>query len=66
MSDASLNNVILAVVVKNGKSRKVSGGAPIFIVDSDEELERMSSLISRITISMVHEIDEGIRIIVKH
>ncbi|AZR72758.1 hypothetical protein BBF96_04735 [Anoxybacter fermentans] len=64
--DTSLNNVILAVVVMNDKVKKVSGGAPIFIAENEKELEKISMLISRVTMSMVHEISDGIRIIVKH
>ncbi|MCK4259045.1 MAG: hypothetical protein KAX49_08710 [Halanaerobiales bacterium] len=64
--DLSLNNTILAIVVKEDCKTKVSGGAPIFITENDQELEEMSMLISRITMSMVHEIADGIRMIVKH
>ncbi len=64
--DINLNNTILAVVVREDKKSKVTGGTPIFIVEDDQELEEMSMLISRITMSMVHEISNGIRMIVKH
>lgn len=65
--DTSLNNTILAIVVQSDQADKVKpGGAPIFIADDHEELEQMSMLISRLTLSMVHEIHDGIRIIVKH
>lgn len=64
--DSGLTNTILAVVVKAEQAHKVTGGAPIFIVDTDQELEEIGMLIARTTLSMAHQIAQGIRIIVKH
>lgn len=61
-----INDAILAIVVKEDKESKVGGGAPIFVAEDDEELEQMSMLISRLTMSMVHEISDGVRILIKH
>ena len=64
--DLSLNNYILAIFVTRDQIDNVAGSAPIFIVDTEEELEEKSMLMARITMSMVHELDTGLRIIVKH
>ncbi len=64
--DISLNNTVLAIFVTKDKANTVAGSAPIFIVKDKQELEEQSMLFSRITMSMVHELSEGLRIIVKH
>lgn len=64
--DISLNNCILAIFVTRDQIDNVAGSVPIFIVDTKEELEQKSMLMARITMSMVHELDQGLRIIVKH
>ncbi|MFC7442145.1 capping complex subunit for YIEGIA [Laceyella putida] len=55
---------ILAVVTTNHE--KVAGGAPIFVADTPEELEKKSFLLEKIMDAMVHEIDAETKIIVKH
>ncbi len=42
------------------------GGAPIFYVSSPEEKERLARYISRITQGMVHDLTNGVYIIVRH
>lgn len=64
--DTSLNNTILAVVLRADKMAKVTGGAYIFTVDTDQELEEISMLLARTTMSMAHQLADGIRIVVKH
>lgn len=64
--DTSLNNTILAIVVRNDKKAKVAGGAYVFTVDTDQEMEEISMLLARTTMSMAHQLADGIRIIVKH
>lgn len=64
--NTAVNNFILAIVVRKDKVKHVSGSTMIYIADDDDELEEVSGLISRITTGMVHQLSEGIRIIVKH
>lgn len=61
----SINN-ILAVVTLKENERYVGGGAPIFFVDDKKELEMRSMLIARITLGMVHDLGDNIKIIVSH
>ena len=65
MNNDNLNDIV-AVITKNENKDKVGGGAPIFIVNDDPELEEMSMLLSRITLGMVHDIGQGIKIIIRH
>lgn len=64
--DITFNNSILAIAVRKDKAKHISGGAMIYIADDDDELEEVSGLISRICTGMVHQLSDGIRIIVKH
>ncbi|MEC9488946.1 MAG: hypothetical protein UMV23_05650 [Halanaerobium sp.] len=65
--DTSIANSILAVVVTRAQQNKVSaGGAPLFICDSREELEEVTMLLARLTMSMVHDLRNGVYILIKH
>lgn len=37
-----------------------------FFADNEEEVEELSSLLARITLAMVHDLENGIKIIVRH
>jgi hypothetical protein len=64
--DIEQTNSITAIIVLREKSNNVAGGAPIFIVENQEELEKTSSLLARLTLGMVHDLGNGINIIIKH
>lgn len=64
MSNQALADYILAVVTLHPEA--VSGGAPIFIVPDESELRRVALYLSKITNSMVHDLETGTFIIVKH
>jgi len=57
-------NTILAVVTKNKDS--VLGGLPIFFAEGDEELERIALYLSKILLGMVHDLENGTYVIVRH
>ncbi|HHU93023.1 MAG TPA: hypothetical protein GXZ20_07835 [Halanaerobiaceae bacterium] len=59
-------NNILAIITTKKLRDKVAGGAPIFFADNEEEVEELSSLLARITLAMVHDLENGIKIIVRH
>ncbi len=62
-----LNNFILAIVAQKDNKDKVDNGAtPIFYGEDEEEVEYISMLISRLTMSMVHDLGNGIYILIKH
>ncbi len=60
-----LNKYILAVVALEPK--KVGGcGAPIFYAENREEQDKMALALARITEGIVHDLENGTYIIVKH
>lgn len=61
----SLTKVILAVVTVD-KNAVAEGGVPIFFAANKEEQEKMATTLARITEGVVHELENGVRILVKH
>ena len=59
-------DLILAIITKNKNRQKVGGGVPIFYADDDQEMEKVSALLARLTLGMVHDLENGVKIIIKH
>jgi hypothetical protein len=59
-----ITQTILAVVTI--KEDIVAGGAPIFYAKDQEEQERLALYLSRILKAMVHDLENGVYILVKH
>ncbi len=57
---------ILAIITKNENRNKVAGGTPIFFADDEQEMEKISTLLARITLGMVHDLENGVKIIIRH
>lgn len=66
MSETSLNNYVLALLTTRENKEKFAGGAPHFIVEDEEELEQVGMLLARLTLGMVHDLGNGVRVIIKH
>lgn len=62
----SETNTILAIVTYKKNKDYIAGGAPIFFVNNKKELEERSMLIARITLGMVHDIGDSIKVIISH
>ncbi len=62
--EANSSNIILAVITKD--KDMVAGGAPIFFANDDEEAEKIALYLSKILLGMVHDLENGIFIIVRH
>lgn len=60
----TIDKAILAVITTN--KLKVSGGAPIFICDTHEELAKLSANLEAITDGIAHALSDDLFIIVKH
>lgn len=56
--------MILAVITLN--AAKVGGGAPIFFARDEAEMDKLAGYISRILDASVHDLENGIYLIVKH
>lgn len=59
-----MENQIVSVVTLT--KDKVAGGAPIFIVETPEELQQTAFLLEKILNGMVHEITPQTLVIVRH
>lgn len=64
MSETALTHCILAVVCL--ETEKVYGACPIFMAASQEEQQKTSLLLARILGGIVHDLENGVYIIVKH
>lgn len=63
--EIALNKYILAVVTVDRD--KVAGGSiPVFYCRDNEEKELIASNLTRITNGMVHDLGNGVYIIVRH
>ncbi len=59
-----LEHFILAIIVADPD--KVRGSCPIFLAANPEEQQRISLLLARILGGIVHDLENGVYIIVKH
>lgn len=59
-----MENQIISVVTLT--KDKVAGGAPIFIVETPEELQQTAFILEKILNGMVHEITPQTLVIVRH
>ncbi len=61
----SLVKVILAVIALE-RDKVDAGGTIVFYAKDKEEQEKMATTLSRITEGVVHELENGLKILVKH
>jgi hypothetical protein len=61
----SLVKVILAIIALE-RDLVEGGGSPVFYAKDKEEQEKMATTLSRITEGVVHELENGLKILVKH
>lgn len=64
MDRRTLAGSILAVITT--QKERVQGGAPIFIVDDLDELEKLSFTLEKILDAEVHALNEETYIVVRH
>lgn len=63
--DIGIKESILAIITVNKEC--VSGGSvPVFYAKNKEEREKIALLIAKITLGMVHDLENGAYIIVRH
>ncbi len=63
--DFGIKENILAIVTIN-KDVVNSGSIPIFFAEDSEERERIALLIAKVVKGMVHDLENGCYVIVKH
>ncbi|WP_077625052.1 capping complex subunit for YIEGIA [Sediminibacillus massiliensis] len=59
-----MEKAVLAVITT--KQEKVAGGAPIFLCDSQEEMEKVAANLEAILDGISHALSDQLHIIVKH
>lgn len=57
--------IIAMIVLKTAKENALSGTAPIIYVENEEEQQRISMYLSRIFKAAVHDLENGVFILVK-
>ncbi|MBO8137219.1 MAG: hypothetical protein H0Z40_03665 [Desulfotomaculum sp.] len=55
---------IFAAVTSNRET--VNGGVPIFYADNEKQKSKIAATLANIADGMVHELDNGVMIIVEH
>lgn len=63
--DVGIKEKILAVVTLDEK-KVIPGGVPIFLAENEQERNKTALLLAKITTAMVHDLENGCYIIVKH
>lgn len=60
----TIEKAILAVVTR--KRERVAGGAPIFLAETESEMEHLAFTLEKILDGMAHQLDPMTMIIVRH
>ena len=68
MSDeVTLHNEIVAIITEYDNKKMVGGGGvPVFYTKDEEETEDISMILARINLGMVHDLDNGVKVIIRH
>ncbi len=60
-----LTKVILAIIAIERNS-VTSGSVPIFYAKDEAEQEKIAIVLSRVTEGVIHELENGVKILIKH
>ncbi|MEN6461718.1 MAG: hypothetical protein ABFC94_10155 [Syntrophomonas sp.] len=63
--DIDIKEYLLAIITINPENVR-GGGCPIFIATDEEQQQKISLLLSRILGGIVHDLENGVYLIVKH
>jgi hypothetical protein len=63
--ETSLSKSILAVILQDPALVR-GGGAPVFIARDLNEQDRIANTLARITEGVVHDLENGVYILVRH
>jgi hypothetical protein len=63
--EVELRESILAIVTTD-RERVLNSSVPVFFAKDENEREKVSLLLSKITKAMVHDLENGCYVIVKH
>lgn len=62
----SSNHAVIVAVVTLKKEKLLSGGAPVFIVQTADELQSVATTLEKVLDASTHEIDGETLILVAH
>ncbi|MGB4563734.1 MAG: hypothetical protein WBJ00_02995 [Dethiobacteria bacterium] len=65
MMETSLSKYILAIITREA-GLVSGGGAPVFMARDKEEQEKIALYLTRITGGVIHDLENGVYILVKH
>jgi predicted FMN-binding regulatory protein PaiB len=63
MPQVNINNLILAAVVRD---TGLAAGVPLFLARNAEEQQKIAAYLARILNGMVHDLENGVLIVVRH
>ena len=63
--ELSISKAILAVITEDPALVK-GGGTPVFVAGDSAERDRIARYLARITEGVVHDLENGVYILVKH
>jgi hypothetical protein len=63
--DTAIRKTILAVILQDPEQVR-GGGAPVFIARDRIEQDRIAAYLARITEGVVHDLENGVYVLVKH
>ncbi|MDR7402933.1 MAG: hypothetical protein QN155_11975 [Armatimonadota bacterium] len=67
MATGEERGTILAVVAETGRADVVrAGGSPVFLAGEPAEAQRMALLLARALDASVHEVTNGVLVVVRH
>lgn len=64
--DTSIRKAILAVITLDSSLVAAGGGAPVFYARDQKEQDRIATYLARVTEGVVHDLENGVYILVKH
>lgn len=62
----SAQHAVIVAVVTMEKEKVLSGGAPIFIVDDEENLQKTAMTLEKVMDASTHEVNASTLILVAH
>jgi len=63
--EITISKLILAVVTVNPQ-KVMAGGAPVFVCENTEEMDRVATVLARASEGVTHDLGNGVYILMKH
>lgn len=64
--EENTDKIMAVITLKENKEKVGGGGVPLFFADDRSEMEEISTLLARLTLGMVHDLENGVKLIIKH